>query len=477
MPESSGYKWHEIEDLTPDLESLRDREMEALFEAWLAERGNFDAADVKSFNDRLKREWAIETGIIEDVYTLDRGITQTLIERGIDSAYIPHDSTNRDPELVARTIQAHAEVLDGLFDFVTGQRSLSVGYIRELHAALLRYVSKITVIDQFGKTFETEFEKGQYKRLPNSPTKPDGAIHEYCPPEHTAAEMDRLVELHRRHDETKVSAHIEAAWLHHAFTQIHPFQDGNGRVARALASLVFIKAGFFPLVVTRDDRIRYIDALEAADAGSLSELTALFGRIQKRSLTKAIGNVADIRPGDTVEEALKVTRNLLVNTGRIIPVEYLGAKTVAAQLLARAQDRLNQMRGTLTHDISRVDNAFAFSVALMDACSPEELRSLASLLSYDPNAAGCLGARVLLLKAGTASSRITMIAHSLGPAFRGLVAFAAYFTRGDGQVIPLSDDVFRITYNENVNDVVRRFIPWLEKALINGLAEWRRTLA
>jgi len=58
-----------------------------------------------------------------------------------------------------------------------------------------------------------------------------------------------------------------------------------------------------------------------------------------------------------------------------------------------------------------------------------------------------------------------------------LVAFAAYFTRGDGQVIPLSDDVFRITYNENVNDVVRRFIPWLEKALINGLAEWRRTLA
>ena len=91
----------------------------------------------------------------------------------------------------------------------------------------------------------------------------------------------------------KVPAQIEAAWLHHAFTQIHPFQDGNGRVARALASLVFIKNGFFPLVVSRDDRIRYIEALEASEAGASEELIGLFSKIQKRSLTKAIGHAAD----------------------------------------------------------------------------------------------------------------------------------------------------------------------------------------
>ena len=50
-----------------------------------------------------------------------------------------------------------------------------------------------------------------------------------------------------------VPVEVEAAWLHHRFTQIHPYQDGNGRVARALASLLFIKAGWFPVVVTRDD--------------------------------------------------------------------------------------------------------------------------------------------------------------------------------------------------------------------------------
>ena len=56
-----------------------------------------------------------------------------------------------------------------------------------------------------------------------------------------------------------------AAWVRHRFTQIHPFQDGNGRVARLLATLVFSRAEWLPLVVRRDDRVRYLDALEAAD--------------------------------------------------------------------------------------------------------------------------------------------------------------------------------------------------------------------
>ena len=471
-----GYKWKEISDLPADLDTLRDRELEALFEAWLVEKERFDASQVKDFSDRLAREWAIETGIIEDVYTLDRGITQTLIERGIDSSYIPHDSTNRDSELVARIIQAHAEALDGLFDFVNGRRELTVGYVKELHAALLRHVSSVVVFDQFGKTFETELEKGQYKRLPNNPRRPDGAIHEYCPPEHVASEMDRLVDLYRQHAASSVPAHIEAAWLHHAFTQIHPFQDGNGRVARALASLVFIKRGVFPLVVNRDDKARYIDALEVADVGSLEKLSGLFSQIQKRSLTKAIGHAADVRPVATLEEALAVTRDLLVNTGRIIPEEYLNAKGTATRLLNSSQNRLTQMETRLTKEISRAERSFVFSVGATGLDSPDVLRSLGSQLHYDPNAIDYSGGRVLDLKASAVSSRITIAVHSVGPAFRGLLAVVACFAHGGSPPIALCDDIFRISYNENPNQVEERFTGWLDKCLIEGLAAWRRTL-
>ena len=118
---SISYRWREISDLPEDLDSLRDRELESLSEVWAREKERIgDDKRVRDFNAELAREWAIETGIVEGVYTLDRVITQTLIERGIDSAYIPHYATNRDPELVARIIQDHAEVLEVLFAFVKG---------------------------------------------------------------------------------------------------------------------------------------------------------------------------------------------------------------------------------------------------------------------------------------------------------------------------------------------------------------------
>ena len=233
----TGYRWREIQDLPESLSTHADPELDALRAMWRAECEHLDPAAVSVVNQALVREWAIETGIIENVYTLDRGITQTLIERGINAAYIPHDSTNKDPELVARIIQTHADVLEGLFAFVKGDRALTTGYIKELHAALMRYQPTVTVFDQFDQPFETELKRGEYKTLPNSPRTPGGAVHEYCPPEHVASEMDRMVAIHAEHIKRAIPPQVAAAWLHHAFTQIHPFQDGNGRVARAIAEL------------------------------------------------------------------------------------------------------------------------------------------------------------------------------------------------------------------------------------------------
>ena len=56
---------------------------------------------------------------------------------------------------------------------------------------------------------------------------------------------------------------LVAAWLHHRFAQIHPFQDGNGRVTGALVSWHLVQHGYLSMGVTRHDRNDYIDALEA----------------------------------------------------------------------------------------------------------------------------------------------------------------------------------------------------------------------
>jgi Fic family protein len=55
------------------------------------------------------------------------------------------------------------------------------------------------------------------------------------------------------------------ARLHHRLERIHPFQDGNGRAGRALASWMLLYYDLPPFEVTPETRTEYIEALGAAD--------------------------------------------------------------------------------------------------------------------------------------------------------------------------------------------------------------------
>ncbi|WP_254444837.1 Fic family protein [Anabaena sp. UHCC 0187] len=177
-----------------------------------------------------------------------------------------------------------------MFDFVGGQRNLSTSYIKQLHQVLTQNQDNTeALVPSTGEIIRVSLISGDWKRQPNNPIRPNGIIHEYCPPEQVASEMDRLIELHHQHRNQQIPPEVESAWLHHRFTQIHPFQDGNGRVARCIASLVFIQAGWFPLVLTRDDRADYIAALEQADQGDLSKLINLFAKSQKQVFLRSLG--------------------------------------------------------------------------------------------------------------------------------------------------------------------------------------------
>ena len=162
----------------------------------------------------------------------------------------------------------HKLALEGIFDFIKSEGSFSISYIKALHAVLLRSQRVIEARDFLDRPVEVELIKGDWKKQPNYPIRND-IIFKYCPPEQVPSEMERLLELYEGQLARGVPTEIRAAWLHHRFTQIHPFQDGNGRLARAITSFILIKDGLFPLVVTREDRTMYLDALEAADRDNL----------------------------------------------------------------------------------------------------------------------------------------------------------------------------------------------------------------
>src|ERR1035438_1181328 len=101
-----NYKWREITDLPEDAWLLSDGELVALRRIWLEQKDTLaDQRVVEVFHQQLKREWAIETGNIEGVYVIDRGVTEMLIEHGINASLIPHQASNKTQEHVAAVIQ------------------------------------------------------------------------------------------------------------------------------------------------------------------------------------------------------------------------------------------------------------------------------------------------------------------------------------------------------------------------------------
>ena len=298
MPETTssiGYKWKPIEPLDDTGSSYDFGEIDSLLYQWMHFRRQQEASNpdtYRAFLERLERRWAIETGIIEGIYNIDRGVTQTLVENGLVADLIDRRSTNRDPEELVRVLRDHQDAAAFVTESIRRETHFSKHYVRELHQILTRNQPTYTAVDQFGSVFEAILDQGGFKVLPNNPTRlEDGLIHEYCPPIQVESELDNLINWYNGFQLVESSHHplLVAAWLHHRFTQIHPFQDGNGRVARALLTWHLTKEKYLPVVISRDDRTRYIEALESADAGDLTPFVALLVQLERRTILEALG--------------------------------------------------------------------------------------------------------------------------------------------------------------------------------------------
>ena len=111
-----SHHWTPVDDLPSDWLDLQNRQIEALIAAWW-ERSE-ELQRTKAYNDfllKLRRQWAIETGGLERLYTLSDGVTKTLIEKGFDAAIIGHEDTDRNPADVLAMIQDQFAVVDGLY--------------------------------------------------------------------------------------------------------------------------------------------------------------------------------------------------------------------------------------------------------------------------------------------------------------------------------------------------------------------------
>lgn len=485
--------WHPIEDLPSDWESLRQEDLLALANVWQDQKQRLeDTKTYKAFLNRMRRKFAIETGVIEQLYTIDRGTTQLLIEQGIDVALIAHDATNRPASEVVALIRDSEHAIEGLFDFVASQRDLSNSYIKQLHQLLTRHQEYTDAVDQFGNPARVQLLRGDWKKHPNNP-KRNGIIYMYCPPEQVASQMDQLIAWHLQHVQTGVSPDIEASWLHHRFTQIHPFQDGNGRVARLLASLVYIRAGWFPLVITRDDRSEYIEALEAADAGNLGKLVALFSRIQRQAFINALSLSEQVlAEGTTIDSMLDaVVEKLQAQQSSTSEPQRLVAEKNADALFKITAEKFSEVAEDVKFALARVIDT---PVVYVTQTSPDgaddyyfryQIIEIAKALDYFANLREYKRWVRMVIRMETDQTEFLISFHGLGQKYRGILvcsacAYHKVVEEQESSVIqdlqPLSLTPFEITYLEDIEQLQQRFRRWLENVIVVGLEYWRKSL-
>ena len=142
-------------------------------------------------------------------------------------------------------------------------RALSESFIRELNRTIL--VRDYYKLSQ-DRSYRYKIHVGTYKTRPNSVITPTGEVFDYASPEETPSMMADLVRWYNEEEQKgKYSVAELAAIFHYRYIRIHPFEDGNGRIARLVMNYIFLRHGYPMIVVRTEDRKNYLKALQQCD--------------------------------------------------------------------------------------------------------------------------------------------------------------------------------------------------------------------
>ncbi len=142
--------------------------------------------------------------------------------------------TNRDKQ----EVKGYYELLENVFNSWKNIR-FNESAIKHFHQELLKYVEK-------DKTHRGEYKKRENKvHMVDEDNKPIAVLFDTVPAYLTPKQMQELVEWTQKAlQEKKYHPLLIVANFLLEFLNIHPFQDGNGRLSRILTNLLLLKEGY-----------------------------------------------------------------------------------------------------------------------------------------------------------------------------------------------------------------------------------------
>ncbi len=249
------------------------------------------AASGKAIRPLLKQLDELKE-LIDSNRPLDLDAVERL-ERAFEADFVFHSNaiegnplTRRETVLIldrgltvdATSLKDHLEVINlrhayrFVKDIAMGVEPLTEDNIRDVHGIVMEKIQKD--------------EAGRYRM---NAVRITGTEHEPVEPVLIAEHMERFVKwLNGKHD---LHPLLVAAGIHWQLVNIHPFRDGNGRVARLLMNFVLFRQGYPIVIVREQDRETYYSALEAGDSGNFivfSEFVATAALRTARTYERAL---------------------------------------------------------------------------------------------------------------------------------------------------------------------------------------------
>ncbi len=337
------------------------------------------------YEQRIRRkfrlDWTYHSNSIEG-NSLTYGETEKLI---LFDQYAP-DKPGRDN----REVEGHGKLLKELESTSDLQGVFTEHTIREFHKQILGdepYYSPALTSDNT-KTSRL-ITPGRYKQDSNNVQTVTGEIFEFTSPLNTPAEMQKLIQWTNEELKTKKNHPlIFAAGLHYQFIRIHPFDDGNGRMARILMNIALQIHYFPPVIVKVTDKERYYSALRDADVGNLDSFIDYIGNLLVESLELAIRGAK----GERIDEEDDIDKEIELTRLKLLKARETEAKKQHDEKQSAIQKRLLVLKSfmplviNLDKKLSHLKNDFSAGRTLVEL-STVNLKTESDVGTYSWNEA------------------------------------------------------------------------------------------
>ena len=206
-------------------------------------------------------------------------------------------------------MKAHNICLNMVEQEALTDEPLTETFIRLVHKVMLREDYKVYRQLPGGETISYTIHAGRYKTRPNSVITPTGERFEYASPDETQALMTELVQWYNSAVEDNSLTPIQlAALFHYRYIRIHPFEDGNGRIARLMVNFILRRHKWPMMVIHSKNKKAYLNALVLADSSvgqipadgayaSLKSITPFVDYMEK-ALSADISTMLEFLSGD-----------------------------------------------------------------------------------------------------------------------------------------------------------------------------------